>query len=378
MPTTTDMAPGAERQRPARRWRRLWPALIVVVMLAIAAVTLRGRLPTIHEITVALRTGQLSWVLAAAGCEAVSLGMFARQQRSLLRALSVRMSMARALAVTYARSALAISMPAGSAVSAAFAFRQYRRSGASREQAAAVTVLSGLISFFGLAVLYTGGALALLLSAPSRTWHTHPTLVLTTAAGLVVGAAIGVAGYLGGKHRAATADAAAPATTTLPEASPDGVPGSGAVTVSGAPIRRWIAAIRAAARESVTAWRTLRPRHWAAAGAYAVTNWFTDLLCLAAASRAFGLPVGLLALAGIYLAVQIVRQIPLTPGGIGLIETGLLAGLTAAGATGAGAAAAVLTYRVLSCWLILPIGGLAALGLRRAPNPARRRVTPSL
>jgi hypothetical protein len=103
---------------------------------------------------------------------------------------------------------------------------------------------------------------------------------------------------------------------------------------------------------------------------FAVVNWLADMLCLAAAARAFALPVGLVTIATIYLGVQIVRQIPLTPGGIGLIETGLLAGLASAGAPTAAAAAVVLTYRVLSCWLILPLGGLAWLGLRSTPVTA--------
>ncbi|HZD98612.1 MAG TPA: lysylphosphatidylglycerol synthase domain-containing protein, partial [Micromonosporaceae bacterium] len=100
---------------------------------------------------------------------------------------------------------------------------------------------------------------------------------------------------------------------------------------------------------------------------FAGANWLTDLLCFAASARAFGLPVGFATLATIYLGAQIIRQIPLTPGGVGLIETGLLAGLASAGAGAAAAAATVLTYRVLSNWLIVPIGGLAWFGLRRPP-----------
>ena len=46
-------------------------------------------------------------------------------------------------------------------------------------------------------------------------------------------------------------------------------------------------------------------------------------------------------------------------------ETALVAGLTTAGATAITATAAVLVYRVISCWLIIPAGGVAALTLRR-------------
>jgi uncharacterized protein (TIRG00374 family) len=136
------------------------------------------------------------------------------------------------------------------------------------------------------------------------------------------------------------------------------------------------ARLLASARDAWQAGAGLRVRDWAAALAYAALNWLTDLLCLAAATRALGLPVGLTTLAGIYLGVQIVRQVPLTPGGVGVIETALVAGLTAAGATAVTAAAAVLVYRLLSCWLIIPTGGAAGLALRRATAVPVRNVLP--
>jgi hypothetical protein len=269
--------------------------------------------------------------------------MFARQQRALLLALAVRMSVPRALAVTYARSAIAISMPAGSAVSAGFAFQQYKRSGASNEKATAVMVLSGLISVLGLGALFLFGVLGVLASAPETTWRAHPVAI--TVGAVAVAAAIVTTMLLRRVrgHRSAG--------STRPVEAPDSL----------------IGRVRTALRQAADAWRQLRPRHWLIAGAFAVLNWLFDLLCLAAAARAFDLPVGIATIASIYLGVQLVRQIPLTPGGIGLIETGLLAGLVHAGSTTASAAAVVLTYRVLSCWLIIPIGGLAWLGLRSRP-----------
>jgi uncharacterized protein (TIRG00374 family) len=76
--------------------------------------------------------------------------------------------------------------------------------------------------------------------------------------------------------------------------------------------------------------------------------------------------------AGAYLAVQIIRQLPLTPGGIGVIEASLLVALVAAGAPHIAAAAVVLVYRVLSCWVIVPTGLVAWAGLLSARRPSRR------
>ncbi|MFD0745607.1 YbhN family protein [Phytohabitans flavus] len=108
----------------------------------------------------------------------------------------------------------------------------------------------------------------------------------------------------------------------------------------------------------------LRIRDWASALAYAVVNWVADIACFAATAKAFDLRVSLATLAAIYLAVQIVRQVPLTPGGAGIVDTAFIAGLTAAGATAVSATAAVLAYRLLSTWLLIPVGGAAAV-LRR-------------
>lgn len=328
------------------RHRRLWVGLLAVAALAVAVVTLRDRLPNINAVGTALRAANPRWIVLAALLEALSMSMFARQQRALLRAMSVRMSLSRALAVTYARSAISISMPAGSAVSAGFAFQQYRRSGASREHATAVMVLSGIVSFLGLAALYTTGTLGLVVVEPETAWRTHSGLIVTIATGVLAVAAIWLVHRYRPRRASTSHESVEPAR----------------------PVHARLTGLRSTANQALHASRSLRARHWIVAGGFAVVNWLTDLLCLASAARAFGLPVGLVTLAGIYLGVQLVRQIPITPGGIGLIETGLLAGLASAGAPGATAAAVVLTYRLLSCWLVLPIGGLSWLALRRSPR----------
>lgn len=80
---------------------------------------------------------------------------------------------------------------------------------------------------------------------------------------------------------------------------------------------------------------------------------------------AVAVPVGIPAAAAAYLAVQLIRQIPATPGGLGLVEASLFVALTAAGAGHAPAAAAIIIYRLLSCWAILPIGFVCWLVQKR-------------
>ncbi|MEP6562792.1 MAG: lysylphosphatidylglycerol synthase domain-containing protein, partial [Nakamurella sp.] len=93
------------------------------------------------------------------------------------------------------------------------------------------------------------------------------------------------------------------------------------------------------------------------------------------ATLAVGADVDFVSLATVYVGVQIIRQIPFTPGGIGIIEAALLAGLIAAGSAAAPAAAAVVIYRALTFWLVLPAGGIAAL-LDRATAATPTSVAP--
>ncbi|MEV4351162.1 lysylphosphatidylglycerol synthase transmembrane domain-containing protein [Actinoplanes sp. NPDC049596] len=338
-PTRSELRPdpAAPAVRAGSRWwARLRLPLVVVAGLALAAYGLRGRFPDPRDFLGALTGADYWWVTLAAALQAVSIGAFAWQQRQLLRAFGVRVRARFALAVTLSRTAISISMPAGAAVSAGYAGRQYVRTGATKEIAAASMIVSGLTSIGGLALLYVVLGAALITTDPALLASPQPLIVV---AGLIALTAVAVYAGRRAMHRP-------------PRPGPDGPPSF---------VRRLLTS-------AADAWRAgaaLRSREWITGVLYYTVNWLTDLLCLMATCRAVGLPVGVMTLAGIYLGVQIVRQVPLTPGGVGVIDTALVAGLTAAGATAATAAAAVVIYRLLSCWLLIPAGGLAALYLRR-------------
>jgi hypothetical protein len=254
-----------------------------------------------------------------------------------MRALGVGLKARRAAAVTLARTAISISLPAGAAVSAGYAVKEYQRAGISKEIAAASMIVSGLTSIGGLTLLYVAGGAAVLGRHPALLLSPRPLAVVAALAVLTTAAVL-----LGRRLPAFTAP-----------------------TRRNGRVVRYVRNLLTSAREAWQAGAALRARDWAAALLYFAVNWLTDLLCLMAACRAVGLPVGVTTLAGIYLGVQIVRQVPLTPGGVGVVDTALVAGLTAAGAPAFPAAAAVVLYRLLSCWLLLPAGGAAAVLLRR-------------
>jgi uncharacterized membrane protein YbhN (UPF0104 family) len=66
-----------------------------------------------------------------------------------------------------------------------------------------------------------------------------------------------------------------------------------------------------------------------------------------------------------YMAARVLANAAPVPGGLGALEAGLIAGLTALGVPAGPATSAVLVYRLLTFWLNVPLGALALGFVRR-------------
>jgi len=111
---------------------------------------------------------------------------------------------------------------------------------------------------------------------------------------------------------------------------------------------------------------------WWRALVFALGNWLFDYLALLAAIIAVGSrPRPSLVLLA-YSASMVLAMIPITPGGLGFVEAGLTGLLALAGVTAGDAVLAVLAYRLVSFWLPLPAGGVAAVLHRRRYRGRRR------
>jgi uncharacterized protein (TIRG00374 family) len=109
---------------------------------------------------------------------------------------------------------------------------------------------------------------------------------------------------------------------------------------------------------------TLGERWWEAL-LYASGRWVLDYLALLGALTAVGAnPRPSLVLLA-YCAAQALGSLPLTPGGLGFVEAGLTGTLALAGVPAAQAVVATLAYRLVSYWLPIPAGGVAAIVHRR-------------
>lgn len=103
----------------------------------------------------------------------------------------------------------------------------------------------------------------------------------------------------------------------------------------------------------------------------AAGNTVFDYLALLAALRAVGAePRPSLVLLA-YVAAELLALLPLTPGGLGFVEAGLVGTLTLAGVSGHDALAATLLYRIASYWLPLPAGAVAYVLFRRRYGAVR-------
>lgn len=104
--------------------------------------------------------------------------------------------------------------------------------------------------------------------------------------------------------------------------------------------------------------------------ALAVWNWVTDGLCLAFAIGATGARIPHHGVFLAYCGAMALGSVGLTPGGLGVIEATLAAGLVAAGVDAHHALAAVLVYRIISFWIVIGLGWLILALLTRQSGSA--------
>ena len=107
---------------------------------------------------------------------------------------------------------------------------------------------------------------------------------------------------------------------------------------------------------------------------WAAANWLLDAASLwvfVAAFSHFISPIDLLMAYGL---ANILAAIPITPGGLGVVEFVLVSMITGFGPTAGQALSGVLAYRAVNFWLPIPFGGLAYASLEFERRPSYRKV----
>jgi uncharacterized membrane protein YbhN (UPF0104 family) len=321
-----------------------------------------------------------AWLSVAALAEAVSYLTRGRATRAVLRGAAPTVGTTALAAITVVGDAVAYVLPFGFAAGGAVAVGQAHRRGAPRAAAVwgfAVVTLVGMAVLVALGVVAAG--VAVVAAGPSAL-PSGPGLVAVAAVVVVVAAAVAVgrrrARRAGQAQRHAGWDGATSLRTRRDEPAQLGGRRERATQPS-----RWDGALPPRAPWSIVArphvaarlrarWADLRfqPLPTRAVGAAAVgmlLSWIADLSVLALAFVALGERPPWAGLVLAYCLGQAASALPFTPGGLAVVEGGLTATLVAFGGCPAGTLTAVLLYRLISHWAVVPAGGLVWLALRR-------------
>ena len=298
--------------------------IVTVVTLGVGGYLVWDQIPPWTLIADLLADADPVWLSAALLAEVIAIIAFSVIQRRLVVNLGGDLSRRRSVELTLTSGAISSALPAGAALGAGYTYRRLRRAGLRSADAGVTMVASAGMLTGALLLLY------LVLTGPTLLDQLSEVIGRDHVGGLVVllGA---IMLYL----------LVRPPHPSEPGDKPAG----------------WISEHVRSSRET---FRAVPSQAWWISSVSAVVKWIADFAVLAAATFAVGATVDFVALATVYVGIQVIRQIPLTPGGIGIIEAALLAGLVTAGAAAAPAAAAVVIYRVLTFWLILPAGAIAA------------------
>ena len=116
-----------------------------------------------------------------------------------------------------------------------------------------------------------------------------------------------------------------------------------------------------------------RPLLWRAFG-WAAANWLLDAASLWVFVAAFGHVISPVDLLTAYGLANILAAVPITPGGLGVVEFVLVTMLAGFGLTDGQALSGVLAYRAVNFWLPIPFGGLAYASLELEQRSAHQRL----
>jgi uncharacterized membrane protein YbhN (UPF0104 family) len=327
-----------------------------------------------------LAEADLTWIAIGSVTSIASIVLFAGVRSVLLGAGEAHLPLGRATTASFASGAIAASLPAGGALATGYMVQRYREAGADSGLAGWTTIATGVVApavlvfmalaGYALAGEHPGrailpGAVALALLGAFFATTRNPG-VLRAPAEWSIRAWFAVRRLL----------RLAP-TRPAPSNDDDRSSREGDDRDDADPAR-------AAADRFVASFGAVRagPGRWAAAWSLQVVSWLGEFVALIAAVAAMGggTPADLASwgrLLAIYGTCQLAGAVPIVPGGAGQVEAALVVGLTASGTDASTALAASVAFRLMSHWLVVPIGWVCVALLRRTGADVPRRPAPA-
>lgn len=336
-------AGGDSRQTGQKSWKKTARTVVTVVIVVLALWGAYEHRSEISDAGGMFSRIRVAWLLVAIAAELASMGVFARLQRWLLAAGGVHIPFLLMVEITLAGNAMSTTLPGGAAWSATWVYEQLRRRGAEKVLAGWVLLVAGALASFAVFVILAVGAWV----AGSR----GPVSSLRWLAAALAAIPLVVAGgYVLCRRREGVRERLSSSWAKF--------------CVHLAPAR----VLDRLARKTVDQLGLVRPGAlgWAEALGLALANWLCDCVCLIACTEALGVPVPWRGLLVVYGLTQVAASIPITPGGIGVVEGSMTALLIAYGVHATDAVAVVLLYRIVSFWALAPIGWATWGGLELA------------
>ena len=282
----------------------------------------------------------LGWMIAGLVLEVVSLFCYALLTRALLPPQG-RPNISRLFRIDMAAAAIAHVIPAGTVGSAGVGFQLFTSEGLDGTDVGVMMATKGMGSTVVLNVLLW---LALVISIPLSGFRPVYATVAVIGAVLLAAIAALIVGLTRGAQRAGR----------IVRAIGNKIPGVGGERLEKIVLQ---------ADESL---RRLGTDHGVLYGSltWASLNWLLDaasLWCFIAAFGSFADPVGLFAAYGI---ANVIGAIPITPAGLGVIDSVTPVLLISFGLTRSVATLGVLSWRLVNFWLPIPTGAAAYVSLK--------------
>jgi uncharacterized protein (TIRG00374 family) len=311
---------------------------VLFVALAVGVFSLLPRIGGLAHDAAGLRHARRAFVVAAVLAQAVSLGCYALLYRRVLASLGAQVRFGLAARVTLASFLVSHLTPFGSATGTLLNVTTLEAQGITAATTSEGIRLTSLVSSAALVALFGAGFVA------TAGRHLSQGYITIAGVALVLVVCVAAMALLVGAHPAIAERAVGRAARLARHFRPSIDPEKAAQS-SGQLVAR--------ARSALTG------RAFLAGFAFAVGDLLFDLLSLDLMFLAFGYQPGFGPLAVAYAAANLASAIPLTPGGLGVIEVTLVAITVGFGAPRATAVLAVLGYRVVNYWLPLLPGALA-------------------
>ena len=324
--------------KPARRGVLIFILLLVIEYLVVPELV--GASKDLYLL------GQVSawWVAAGVVLEAVSLFCYAVLTRVLLPP-GPKPGLSRLFRIDLSAAAVAHVIPAGTLGTAALGFKLFTNEGISGNDATVMMAAKGIGSTVVLNVLLW---ISLIISIPLAGFQPIYATVAIIGTIVLAGVAVLVLGITRGAGFA----------SRVLRVLGDKIP-----FLSGEKVER--AVLEAAHSFSLLA-RDRRVMVWSLV--WASLNWLLDaasLWCFVAAFGHLTNPVELFAAYGI---ANVAGALPVTPGGLGVVDSIAPLLLVGFGVTRSVATLGVLGWRVVNFWLPIPTGALAFVSLKVKPH----------